>query len=509
MLNGGGVFRAAEKLEVQFEGMSIPISIRELWEWSNSKSYLGSELASWLNLLDPQSRDDLVRLLNAPLLKDRSMARQMLRSWVGRQLLDEVSDLIRLDEDRSGLKVLTTLEILLDRQPQVTTLDLLKALPAGSIHLDLDALLGLAGRWRYELEKQQQLVLALSSRKSKIENLSNTGLVGNKFSEPSSFRKKFKVSHRREPLVLEIWQPAANTSKRSSWVVIMPGLGGSQDHFRWLARRLSRGGWPVVVLEHPGSDVKALQALLEGSRPAPGAEVLPDRMADLHSVVKAKENDNLVISGKKLILIGHSLGSLTAFLASGAYPEEDLVSRCQKALDGLSLTNLSQLLQCQLVDVPLKKQQKILELESIIAINSFGSLLWPGRGEPSITVPVFLAGGTLDLITPPLSEQLGLFLSINNHPFSRVLLVEGASHFSPVRVEGQEAQKSGDDLFQLGEAFVGVQPLAVQDLLSKEIIRFLDQLEKGKALETSLHKKENGLRLHILARSTIDKLLNN
>ena len=40
-------------------------------------------------------------------------------------------------------------------------------------------------------------------------------------------------------------------------------------------------GWPVVLLEHPGSDARAVKALLDGSRTLPGAEVLPERLADL------------------------------------------------------------------------------------------------------------------------------------------------------------------------------------------------------------------------------------
>ena len=102
--------KAAEKLEVQFEemslpipvddlsnwveGMSIPNSIRELSEWAQNEEK-ENELSSWLNLLGFESREGLSTILQAPLIKDRSMARQMLRSWVGRKRLDEVSDLVK------------------------------------------------------------------------------------------------------------------------------------------------------------------------------------------------------------------------------------------------------------------------------------------------------------------------------------------------------------------------------------------------------------------------------
>ena len=44
----------------------------------------------------------------------------------------------------------------------------------------------------------------------------------------------------------------------------MPGLGGDPNHFHWLSRSLMQAGWPVLVLEHPGSDAAAVQGLLEG-----------------------------------------------------------------------------------------------------------------------------------------------------------------------------------------------------------------------------------------------------
>ena len=95
------------------------------------------------------------------------------------------------------------------------------------------------------------------------------------------------------------------------------------------------------------------------------------------------------------------------------------------------------------------------------------------------------------MITPPLKEQLGLLSSITRDKFSRILLIEGASHFSPIRVEGQEQTGDGDDLFQLGESLVGVQPLSVQSLLADQIVRFLEKFELGESLGENENKKND------------------
>ena len=155
--------QAAERFEIHFDGMSIPISIKELIDWSNGEDETNSELASWLNLLGFKDRKGLTKFLNTPLVKDKSMARQILRSWSGRKLLDEVSDLILMDEDSSGESVLDTLENLLNEKGEVTTLDFLNSLSVKAIHIDLDGWIEVASNWRSELKKQQKLISDLGS----------------------------------------------------------------------------------------------------------------------------------------------------------------------------------------------------------------------------------------------------------------------------------------------------------------------------------------------------------
>ena len=261
-------------------------------------------------------------------------------------------------------------------------------------------------------------------------------------------------------------------------------------------------------MDHPGSDSLALENLLKGRLPLPGAEVIPDRLNDIDSVLKAKESGKIDISVEKVVLMGHSLGALTAILASGLKLDDQLENRCQKVLDNLSLTNLSSLLQCQLVDITLPDRKNMENLSSIIGMNSFGSFLWQKDLANQINIPLFLTGGTFDLVTPSISEQLGLLLSVSSSPLSRVLLIEGASHFSPIRVEGQMYQSEGKDLFNLGESIVGYHPLSVQSLLSFEIINFLEKLEEKKSISSYTNLTKEELKFHILDSTIIEKLIN-
>ena len=500
--------QAAERFEIHFDGMSIPISIKELIDWGNGAEEKNSELASWLKLLGFKERKGLSKFLNTPLVKDKSMARQILRSWSGRKLLDEVSDLILMDEDSSGESVLDTLENLLDEKEEVTTFDLLNSLSVKAIHIDLDGWIEVANNWRSELNKQQKLISDLMKINKIPGNKDERKVLPFEIKETEYKLINLIVPHRNKPLKLELWNPSFREENRKNWILLMPGLGGDRNHFNWLARSLSHNGWPVVVIDHPGSDSLALEALVKGRHPLPGAEVIPDRLNDLYSVLNAKKSGKIDISAKKVVLMGHSLGALIAILASGVKIDDQLQNRCQKVLDNLSLTNLSSLLQCQLVDISLSERKGIENLSSIVGMNSFGSFLWQKNLDNQINIPLFLTGGTFDLVTPSISEQLGLLLSLSSSQLSRVLLIEGASHFSPVRVEGQMYQSQGKDLFNLGESFVGYHPLSVQSLLSFEIINFLDKLEDNKSVITNTNVNRDELKFHILDSNIIEKLIN-
>ena len=504
---------AASQLEVQIDGTVIPFSIGDLALWARSDGRHRSELSTWFSLLAPDSRAGVLELLQAPVVLDRSMARQLMNSWVGQQLFDQVDDLVRVDNDKEGVIVRQTINDLLSRQQQVSSLDLLEALPADSVRLDLDLLLELASSWRMQLERQQNLVRSLDRfpvTASAADRAAVSPQDSGSLLEPRLM--SLAVSHREELLGFQLWLPVEGSQKREQWMVLMPGLGGSPDHFRWLGRGLSRRGWAVLVLEHPGSDNVAVQALLEGRLPPPGVEVLPARLKDLDALLKARDQGVFQVPGQRLVLAGHSLGAFSALLSTGARPAPGLARRCSSVLGDLPLSNLSRLLQCQLVDVSLPKQVAPNALSAVIGFNSFGSLLWPaGSLSKTVKVPVLFTGGTLDLITPPLSEQLGLLLAMPADPSSRVVLVEGASHFSPVRVEGQRQGGRGEDLFQLGEELVGVQPLQVQALLEQEVVQFLVEQEQSKAEHQTpaktLHLKLGELHLHRLDRDAAQALV--
>ena len=497
---------STERVEVQIDGVVLPVSVAELGAFVRSPTadpaqLSRSELSTWMGLLAPDSRQGLIRLLKAPILSRRSLGRQLLSSWGAGPLLDALGELIRVEDGKriNRSLVLSTLEQLLERQETVSTLDVLEALPTQQLRLDLDALVAAANRWRLELERHQTLMRTLAQKEVRLQLLKG---AERSVSAEAPRQSTLAVDHRSRPLQVERWIPQSPREDRT-WVLMMPGLGGDPNHFHWLARSLMQAGWPVAVLEHPGSDAAAVQALLEGRQSFDGAAALRDRLADLAAVLDAQRRGDLNIPGTEVVLMGHSLGALTALLASGLEQVPGMEQRCKGALVGLPLTNLSELLQCELAAGGALEGNAMASLpRAVVGLNSFGGLIWPHRSRQALPIPLLIVGGTLDLITPPLDEQLPLLAGLAEHPDSRVVVVEGASHFSPIRVDGQGKASEGDDLFQLGEELVGVNPLSVQRVIAHEVIRFLDTLSSESPRNDAVHLIEasSKTRWHRLGR---------
>jgi hypothetical protein len=489
-----GRLAAAEILELRFDGLELPVRLDLLEDWSRRRRGAeAGDLAVWLNLLQPDDRRDLRRLLLAPLLRDRSFGRQLLDSWAGGQMLDELGDLLTTADGASTTALLqTTLRRLLQDQREVTAITLLRALPSPALSLRLDGLLDLAQQWRRQLERQQRS-LALLRRLPLRRTVVAPALAAEATAAvPPSRSLSLRVAHRPEPLPLQLW-PAADGARRP-WLLLMPGLGGTADQLAWLAASLARRGWSVAVLQHPGSDAGALQEALEGQRPPPGAETLPTRLDDVHAVLAAHRAGALPLPGRGVVLMGHSLGALTALLAAGLEPEPGLERRCSSAIRRLPIANPSRLLQCQLPSIALPTPApRSAELRGLLLFNGFGNQLWPGAGLRALPLPVLMVGGSLDLVTPPLEEQLDLFLPLGDRR-SRLVIVDGGSHFSPVRVSAREKV-----LFRLGSDLVGVEPEAVQTALLQVSLDFLRSIEvDGPPLRSQRLRSPGGLTTYVL-----------
>jgi len=496
--------KAAGKINIKFEEMKIPLTIEQISELEKYKND-STELTDWLKKNRLIRFIELSKFLEFPVFKEEGINREVLRSWIGRRILTELAKTITVPNDNKGVEIYNTIENLLDKKKEISTLDIIKALPSEEISLDIDNLILIISSWKKELLMQKDLI-------SKLNNLERTNQKIFKNNEKKSTKdlikinKKIYASHRAKPFEIEIWKNK-NFIDDKELIIFMPGLGGEINNFKWIGNKLAKKGWPIVFIDHRGSNLKAITEVLEGGESIPGsADFFLYRIKDLDAVVKAHENDEFGLPNNSYILMGHSLGALIALLYEGNKPTEQLEDRCDSALKDFAVTNLSKLLQCQLSEIQFSEKNNANKASAIIGFNSFGSLVWPKENSSNIKTPTLLIGGTYDLITPLINEQFKVFSALNN-PLNRFLIIEGASHFSPIRINN--SYNENNDVFKISESFIGSDPILVQDLSANFIVKFLENIKNQEVPKIIKNQKDLGLNLHLLDLETIKEVSKN
>ena len=493
-------------INIKFEEMSIPIKIDQL---SKLKTYENnsSELINWFKANRFDKIFQLSKFLEYPVFKQEGFSNQILRSWMGRKLLTQLSRTIIIPNDKNGIQLFNTIENLLEKNNQISTLDILKEIPNDEIELDVDNLILIISYWKKELEDQHTLLNRLSSIKETNKNLIFNFEDKTNDNNLIYSRQDLFVYHREKPLRLEIWKPKINIPEKDL-IIFMPGLGGDISNFRWLCLELSKRGWPIIFIEHHGSDSEAFKSAIKGKEALPGgADIFLYRLKDLDAVINANRKGYFGLEDSSYILMGHSLGTLISFLYEGNLPKKGFETRCDKALVDFALTNISKLLQCQLSEIPIPEFNNSSGLKSIVGFSGFGSLIWPSPKTLGIDKPILLIGGTYDLITPLVSEQFKIFLANKSNKYNRFLIIDGASHFSPIRVNNEfDKEEIGEDVFKIKENFIGSRPYDVQNLSLKIIIQFLEGLNKKRKLEIVKSQRSNNLNFYVLGEKEIYKI---
>ena len=498
------VSKAAEKINIEFEEMQIPLTIEQLSKLEKYKED-STELIDWLKKNGLIKVLELSKFLEFTVFKEEGLNREVLRSWIGREILTELSKTIKVPDDNDGIEIYNTIESLLEEKKEVSTLDIIKALPSEEISLDIDNLILIISFWKNELAMQQDLISKLNNlEKTNKESFKN---IKNNFnSELIKINKKIYTPHRVKPFEIELWKNK-KPDYNKELIVFMPGLGGEIKNFKWIGREFTKRGWPIAFIDHRGSNLKAFKEILEGKEAIPGsADFFLNRIKDLDAVLKAHQNGEFGLANDSYILMGHSLGALIALLYEGNEPTNQLDERCDSALKDFAVTNLSKLLQCQLNEISYFEKKGDNKAKAIIGFNSFGSLVWPNENSSGIEIPTLLVGGTYDLITPLMNEQFIVFSALNN-PSNRFLIIEGASHFSPIRINNSYLENN--DVFKINKSFIGSDPILIQDLSLKFIVDFLENIKDQKIPRVIKNQKEMGLNFHLLDLETIKEVSQN
>jgi len=275
--------RAAEKINIKFEEMEIPLTIEQLSKLEKYKDD-STELIDWLKKNGLIKVFELSKFLEFPVFKEEGLNREILRSWIGRKILTELSKSIKVPNDNNGTEIYNTIENLLDQKNEVSTLEIIKALPSEEISLDIDNLILIISSWKNELSMQQDLL-------SKLNNLERTNQNAFKNNEKKStqdlikIEKKIYAPHRVKPFEIEIWKSNKKNDDKEL-IIFMPGLGGEINNFKWIGNELAKRGWPIAFIDHRGSNLESFIEVLDGKKAIPGsADFFLYRIKDLDALL--------------------------------------------------------------------------------------------------------------------------------------------------------------------------------------------------------------------------------
>jgi predicted dienelactone hydrolase len=166
-------------------------------------------------------------------------------------------------------------------------------------------------------------------------------------------------------------------------------------------------------------------------------------------------------------VIGHSYGGYTALtLAGGNFDITGIRRNCNpnKSL------NLSVFLQCRANEL-LQSKVKIPTLQdsrikAVMAMNPLSSVVLGKQGLSKIQVPVMLMGGSQDIITPAIPEQVNPFIWLQTEN-KYLAMIDNATHFSTA-----EKLDSSKGVLPVPKELIGPDPAIAQTYVKSLSVAF-------------------------------------
>ena len=447
---------AADRVYASYSALERSISVSSLEKYA-IEGVINEDLAAYTQYFEPAQLEEFRRILLSPIKIDRVAISQFLYTPQGEFLVQRLGEVVKNEsgEEESGFHALRSALILAAAEPEgLNLLNLLRKYPSSGIHIDFSRILGIAAEWEKLINQTNHAIDAVSKR-SIIEATDNSAAINfsglpllqrqGKF-QTNKHQFKFFDGSRRRLLVTDVYLPhtKSNTKNTIPVIVISHGLGSDSTNFRYLANHLVSHGFGVVVPNHPGSDSKQLQALLDGSaseiaRPEEfydGPKDVKYILDKLEEINRSDERFGERLNLQQVGLFGQSFGGYTVLALAGAKIDYDNLQENCKDTALRKSWNMSLLLQCRANQLHRKfrGQEDSLRdqrVKAVIAANPLTSAIFGETGLKNLPIPVMIMASSDDTITPALYEQILPFSWLNASQ-KYLALLTGATHFSVI-----------------------------------------------------------------------------
>ncbi|NJM21868.1 MAG: alpha/beta fold hydrolase [Richelia sp. RM2_1_2] len=472
--------RTAERIYASYSAFQRSISITALEKFAENGE-LTEDLAVYAQYLKPEQITELRQVLTSQIKVHPVAVSQFLYTSQGEFMLRRLGEVIRTKsgESKPGFHALRSALILAADQPEgLTLLNILRSYPNSSINIDLARTLQISAELERLVNQTNKAVAAVSAKSDteaansqtavEVNNLPTLNRRG-KFIAKKQTLKLFDVIRGRL-LTTDIYLP--NIPSSVPVIVISHGIGTDSSNFRYLADYLTTYGFAVVVPNHPGSDTKQIQSLLNGSASEISQpEEFVNRPLDVKFILDQLEKLNKTdarfqqrLDLQQVGVFGQSFGGYTALALAGAKINLETIDKnCNQ--ETLKATwNMSLLLQCRIQELQVKQpvnQYKLYDarVKAVIAVNPITSSIFGKTGLNEIKTPVMMVTSSEDTIAPALYEQILPFSWIAN-PHKYLVQMESATHFSTIG-DG----KGGSEAVGLPSKLIGDNPKQAQSYM--------------------------------------------
>lgn len=424
--------------------VSLPIASLELYA---KEGKIDQELSFYAGYLKPEQLVQLRKVLVTRVDVTPVAIAQFLYSTQGEIILNRIGEIIQTKARQPGFYAIRASLIKAAASPGgLTLLNILREFPTYGIRVDSNRGFQVIESLS-NLVRQTGVAIAAVEQEASQEIASETppqtstllsSPIMSRFSRLADLRQTGQISYVKQSFTLndlsrsrtfpvDLYLP--NINGLAPLIVISHGLGSDRQTFVYLATHLASYGFAVAVPEHPGSNAKQIQALINGlANQVTAPTELADRPLDIKFMLdELKREFSNRLNFQEVGVLGQSLGGYTSLALVGAKINyQKLEKECLPSSDSL---NLSLLVQCRALEQPFSSELQDTRIKAAIAINPIGSSIFGQTQFAQIKTPLMLVSGSDDTVAPALPEQIRPFTWLTT-PHRYLALIKGGTHFS-------------------------------------------------------------------------------
>jgi predicted dienelactone hydrolase len=448
------------------------------------------DFAFYINRIPESQREQFRQLLNTRFQVNATLVSQFTYSQLGQKVVERLGELLQTESRQGSFYALRSALILsANDRKGLNIVNVIRRYPSDTMRLNLDEIQGITNELSSLLNQRDRVVAALKeltvteaqnqvNPQASIDfaKLPDLRVAGSFDSQKQSLTMNDLFRKRIFAVDMYLPQSKAKTEAKPPFplIVISHGVAEDRETFAYAAKHLATYGFAVAVVEHPGSDATKIQQYFAGLSTPPEAQELINRPLDvkflldeLQSNKKSYANLQGLVNLQEVGVIGHSYGGYTALtLAGGNFDINGIRRNCNpnKSL------NLSVFLQCRANEL-LQNKVKIPTLQdsrikAVMTMNPLSSVVLGKQGLSKIQAPVMLMGGSQDIITPAIPEQVNPFIWLQTKN-KYLAIIDNGTHFST-----SEKLDSSEGVLPVPKELIGPDPAIAQTYVKSLSVAF-------------------------------------